>query len=469
MSWANTGLTPGDLAGLTVGIVGLGREGRSVATMLARDVADVTLVGIDEFGGPQADIWAEEFESQVFIVKPSRPLPEGLDAAVVSPGFAPHNLVVRALDDARIVRTTGTDLFFSLHAARIIGVTGSKGKSTTSALIHHLLIAHGVDAVLGGNVGVPLWDLDAADWVVAEVSSFQASSLHHSPHTAVLTALFDEHRDWHGSFDAYARDKLNLVAHGPRHVVVNTTQQLLVDQLESRHPGLPQINVGPGHTWSVDKRGGEQWLFHDTTPVAAVSEIPLVGIHNAWNTALALAAVNTVVPLDPEITAEALRRFSPLPHRMSPVADPSGVRFLNDSLATNPPALAAALQALRDVRVVALIGGHDRGVDDGVLRDEVVAHPPAALIGLPDSGESLIERIRGWLVDAGIESTKWPVLVVASDMDDAVSHARRLARPGDVVTLSPGAPSFGRYRDYQHRGEDFIRAVNQSAHDTGGK
>ena len=463
MPSADSGLTPADLAGQTVAIVGVGREGRAVARMLIRDVPTATLLAIDQREGDAATQWREQFDIPLTVADDAEGLPPGIDTAIVSPGFAPHNPLVRALDRAGVMRTSGTDLFFSLHASHIIGVTGSKGKSTTSALIHHLLLAHGVDAVWGGNVGVPLWDLDPAEWIVAEVSSFQASTLNHSPHTAVLTALFDEHRDWHGSFDAYTRDKLNLVAHQPEHVVVNTTQAALVDQLGDLHPALPRVDVGEGTAWEIVTEQGRDWLAWSGTTILPLEELPLAGRHNAWNALTALAAVNTVLDVDVATAAQALCTFQPLPHRLQPINDPSGVVFLNDSLATNPPALAAALGSLRERRVIAIIGGTDRGVDNQVLRDEILAHPPAVLIGLPDSGPALLETIGGWLSEAGISPSLWPLRVPVADMAEAVAVARHHAETGDVVLLSPGAPSFGHYRDYQARAEAFIDAIDHTA------
>jgi len=463
MPSADPALSISDLAGRQVAVVGVGREGLAMATVLARDVPTARVLGIDQYDGDAADNWRSQTGLPLVVSEAGDNVPADLDVAVVSPGIPPHNPLIRALDAHPAILTSGTDLFFAQNANRIIGVTGSKGKSTTSALIHHLLVAHGVDTVLGGNVGVPLWDLDDADWVVAEVSSYQASRLHHSPHTAVLTALFEEHIDWHGSFDAYARDKLNLVGYGPRHVVVNTTSALLVSELGARHPDLPRVDVGPGMDWDMVDQDERVWLGRRGELIVPVDQLPVPGEHNAWNALLALAAVETITPIDTAIAAMALQSFQPLPHRMQPIDDPSGVVFLNDSLATNPVALAAALRSLRHTRVVALIGGHDRGVDDSALAEEIIAHPPAVLIGLPDSGPVMLDKVRTWLEGAGVSESSWPEMVAVADMDSAIVAARERARPGDVVTLSPGAPSFGRYRDYQHRAEDFVRAIRETA------
>jgi UDP-N-acetylmuramoylalanine-D-glutamate ligase len=220
------------------------------------------------------------------------------------------------------------------------------------------------------------------------VSSYQCHSLTTSPHTAVLTALFEEHLDWHGDFATYADDKLNIVGHNPAHVIVNGTQKRLVDELASRYPTLDYDLLDESSSWSVESGDADWSLVHDGKPVVSSTELAMIGVHNGWNAALACMAAATVVELDDPTVAQALRSFTPLANRLEPVADPSGILFLNDSLATNPPALAMALRSLRGRRVVALIGGFDRGVDDSVFKEEILSHPIAGLIGLPDSGST---------------------------------------------------------------------------------
>lgn len=455
---------PQDLAGHRVAVVGLAREGVAVTRMLMRDVPDADIIGIDQNEGEASAEWAKEFGLPVFICPDGTGVPDDIDVAVMSPGIPPHTALYEGVARENVWLTSGTALFLARHHDKVIGVTGSKGKSTTSAVLHHILAAHGLDVAYGGNVGVPLWDLPDATWVVAEISSYQARLVAHSPAVSVLTALFEEHLDWHGDFDTYAGDKLNLVAHDQGAVIVNGTQTRLVDEFQKRFPGLEAEYVTPESPWSVAEDDDGLVLTKDGGVFIPVGDLTLSGEHNAWNVALALSAASRIHALDDGVTRQALRTFEPLPHRLQPVDDPSGVQFINDSLATNPPALVACLQAFRDRRLIVMIGGHDRGVDDAVLRDEIVKHPVAAVIGLPDSGPAWLEKIRTWCEEAGVAV---PELRPARDMDDAVSVARQLAHPGDVVALSPGAPSFGRYRNYEQRADDFIRAVRDSARQLG--
>ena len=458
-------LSPGDLAGATVLIVGVAREGMAVAKMLRRDVPSATLIAVDQRPSDAAIAWREQWGDDIpVVISPDGDgLPEEAQFAVVSPGLSRHNALVRGLEERGIALTSGTDLFMSRFRDTVVAVTGSKGKSTTSALIHHILRAHRIDATLGGNLGIPLWDLEPGDWIVAEVSSYQCHSLTHSPHTVVLTALFEEHLDWHGDFDIYVADKLNIVGHEPDHVIVNSTQAPLVDELGRRYPELSYEGVGPSSTWSVVEQPKGWALTRAGEIVVSSSELALMGVHNGWNAALACSAAETVTALDSETVADALKSFTPLGSRLEPIADPSGIVFLNDSLATNPPALAMALKSMRDCRVIALIGGFDRGVDDEVFLQEVVDHPVAALIGLPDSGPQWLIRVSDRLEQSGVPRAKWPVMIPVDDMTEAVTRARSIANRGDVVTMSPGAPSFGQYRDYQDRAEKFIQAVHDTA------
>ncbi|MFZ9088197.1 MAG: UDP-N-acetylmuramoyl-L-alanine--D-glutamate ligase [Pontimonas sp.] len=454
-----------DLADKTVLIVGVAREGLAVAKMLRAEVPSARLVAVDQRMSDAALAWKQQWGDDIPLVVSAdgSGLPDDAEVAIVSPGLSRHNALVRGIAERGIALSSGTNLFFARHHDRIIGITGSKGKSTTSALTHHILRAHGVDAALGGNLGIPLWDVEQAEWIVAEVSSYQCHSLTQSPYTVVLTALFEEHLDWHGDFDTYAGDKLNIAGHHPSHVIVNGTQQRLVDEVTRRYPSLDLTMLDQNSRWSVRDDGVEWALTRDGKPVVSSSSLSLIGVHNGWNAALACLAAETVIPLDDATVAAALQSFTPLANRLEPVPDPSGILFLNDSLATNPPALAMALRSLRGRRVVALIGGFDRGVDDAAFKEEILSHPIAGLIGLPDSGPQWLMTIQGWFDEAGIPRSNWPVMKPVDGMVEAVRIARSIANRGDVVTLSPGAPSFGQYRDYQDRADRFIDAVNATA------
>ena len=228
-----------ELAGARVLILGTGREARALADALLPVAAQ--LWAADELDGESAAAWRESYGSRAPLVDIATALAGGADVAIASPGIPPHSALRRAIADAGVAETSLTDLWLGEHAAHTTAVTGSKGKSTTSALIHALSRAHGVDAALGGNIGIPLLSLPRAERYVAEVSSQQAAGVTRSPDVVVLTALFPEHLDWHGSEHAYYRDKLSLAAHGARRVLYNADDARLSTELARLLPEIAAI------------------------------------------------------------------------------------------------------------------------------------------------------------------------------------------------------------------------------------
>jgi UDP-N-acetylmuramoyl-L-alanine---L-glutamate ligase len=455
------------LRGRRVLIVGTGREASALANRLLDDAIASSIVAIDGRDGDSATVWRDTFGMRVplHIVTPT----EGLipadvaqcEVAVVSPGIPKTGDLYAWIMALGISVSSATALFVADYAQTMVGVTGSKGKSTTSTLIHHLLQGSGVRATLSGNMGIPAQSVDPGDVQVVELSSYQCSYLRVSPSVVVLTALFPEHLDWHGSQEAYYNDKLSIVAGEPRRVVANADDPILSTELRSRYPDLEVEWVGEGHHWHTEPEGeGGAWLMQGATRVAHSSDLTLVGAHNRHNALLAIAGAHATGLLNLTEVPALLRSFSPLANRLEAIDDPSGVVFINDSLATNPQAAIAALRAFPAEKTIILVGGLDRGVDYSPLVDYIQANPPRALIGLPDSGERLVELCRGARDHAGIASTTHMESVTA--METAVRVARSLAREGDYVLLSPGAPSFGQYRDYQHRADDFIAWIRQT-------
>jgi len=441
-----------DVAGKRVLLLGTGREIVSFARAVVEVAAAV--VAVDGRDGDSARAWREEWGERIPLVIAERT--EGfageVDVAVSSPGIPPHSPLRADLLALGIPVTMPTDLWLRANAERTTAVTGSKGKSTTTSLIHALLRAHGVDASLGGNIGIGVWSLPQAERFAVELSSQQASTVSRSPDVAVLTALFPEHLDWHGGLDEYYADKLNLVAHGARRVVVNGSDPVLVRELAVRHPEIAADSVGaPGDRWRVE--GGA--VLRDGAVVVPPGASPLRGDHNLLNLALALAAVEASgVAVDPAAVAVALADFAPLEHRLEEIPE-GALTFVDDSLSTAPQAVVRALDAYAGRPVVLLLGGHDRGVDYSPLAERLAADPPVALVGLPGSGADVLARV----APAGIPAE------TAEDMTDAVRRARAHLPEGGVVLLSPAAPSYGIYADYRERAADFRRAVAATAAD----
>ncbi len=464
MPKAVTGLA--DLARHTVLIVGVGREGSALATALQRFTPPPVMMALEGVEGDHAarfrTTWGDAIP--LFVIGGEEtPVPEAVATAtlaVMSPGIAKTSGLYRFIQQLGIPMTSGSALFVADHSATLVGVTGSKGKSTTTTLIHRLLELSGESVSLGGNMGIPLQGIDPLERQVAELSSYQCHYLEVSPDVVVLTALFPEHLDWHGSSDQYFADKLSIAAHGPRKVVANGDDEVLRDELTSRFPELEVEWVGTGHPWHLEAEGDNSWLCHGDKRLYSTADSRLLGVHNHRNMLLALAGAQATGALDHNAIGPAFSEFDGLAHRLERIEDPSGLLFINDSLATNPQAAIAALQACSSPGMVWLVGGFDRGVDYQPLVDQVVASRPRHIIGLPGSGASLVELFRTALAEVGHREEV--TLTTVESMQEALVWARMLAQPGDYVLLSPGAPSFGYYRDYQHRAEDFRSAIDNT-------
>jgi len=378
---------------------------------------------------------------------------------VRSPGVAQtHPWLVEARSHG--VRVTGgTALWMADNAARAIGVTGSKGKSTTATLIHFLLTAVGRPNVLGGNIGTAALALPEAELYVLELSMYQCADLEDSPRTAALTSLYPEHLDWSGGERQYYRDKLNLVGHGPECVVYNAHDQRLAAELRQLGPGLPAVAVGGADSFHVGPGAdGDAWFFLGAEPLFPRAALPLVGRHNASNLCVALGALRAVgvdCLAQRQSLVDGLAAFVPLAHRLTPIEDPSGITFVDDSISTIPESAIHAIEAYAHRPLTVILGGQDRGVDYSPLRTFLLTEKIAAtVIGIPDSGPRILQALQD------VPSLR---RLSAEDLPAAVALARRHTPAGGVVLLSPAAPSYGHFDNYEHRSRVFAEAITQTS------
>jgi UDP-N-acetylmuramoylalanine--D-glutamate ligase len=439
-----------ELGGRRVALWGFGREGR--ATLAALTAMPDPPAGI----AIVTDAPPAEMERAAVATLPWLHSADGIaglcaaDVVIRSPGIS------RYRDDALRVAaatrvTTATNLWGAEHAGEtVIAVTGSKGKSTTSSLIDHLARAAGMRTLLAGNIGIPLLAHLHPEpvphlWVL-ELSSHQISDLDWSPRVGVLLNLYREHLDWHGTEERYFADKLNLFAHRPEMVAVLNREDAHTRALA---PGLRGRQV-----WFGDPAGyhtdGTSILWREERLIDA-DRLQLRGRHNLLNACAALTALEES-GAEVRSVVSALPAFRPLRHRLELVGDAGGVSFVNDSIATIPEATMAALDALEGRPVVLIAGGFDRGQDYGPLarrlrRDRGVL----AVVTLPPSGNRLAGELTA-LPGA-------PPVLPAADLQEAVRLARAHTEPGSVMLLSPGAPSYGAFRDFEERGDAFRALV----------
>ncbi|MEH0822618.1 MULTISPECIES: UDP-N-acetylmuramoyl-L-alanine--D-glutamate ligase [unclassified Micromonospora] len=443
-----------DLRGRTVAVWGAGREGRAAVTAIAAH-GPADLVAVDDSANFLTLPWEGPLAEAAPLVTGEAGFDRlaAADVVVRSPGVPnTHPWMVQLRARAATI-TQGTALWMADHADRTVGVTGSKGKSTTSSLISHLLAAVDRPNVFGGNIGVPTLDLPEADLYVLELSSYQCSDLTESPRVAVVTALFPEHLDAHGGEAEYYRDKLNLLAYGPRTVVVNGADPRLALELGDRaavragRPDTAHVASGPD---------GTPWFHLADQPLFPRAVLPLVGRHNEGNLCVALAVLDALgvdVVARKDTLAVAVAEFQGLAHRLTEIADPSGLTFVDDTLATSPYAAMHAIDAYEGRPLTVIVGGTDRGLDYSPLAAHL-AEREITVIGIPDSGPRIVEALAGL---PGVRTE------TAEDLVAAVGLSRKLTPAGGVVLLSPAAPSYGRFRNFEHRSEVFAQAVADTA------
>ncbi|MEM9343473.1 MAG: UDP-N-acetylmuramoyl-L-alanine--D-glutamate ligase [Pseudomonadota bacterium] len=456
------------VSGQNIAVLGLGRTGLSAARALALGGASV--IAWDDGAAGRDAAEAEGIPLKDFTRNGAL---EGVAGLIVSPGIphlypSPHPAILAAYD-AGVPVDNDIGLFFRSfgqadwamydRTPRVVAITGSNGKSTTSALVHHVLEAAGIDSQLAGNIGRGVLDIDPpADGavVVLELSSYQtelARSL--TPDIAVFTNLTPDHLDRHGGIGGYFAAKRRLFAEGgPDRAVIGVDEnegRFLAGQLAEGLGDDRVIRVsvlrklaGPG--WSVTARKGFLSETRKSRQIASIDlrQIPgLPGAHNHQNACSAYAALRTL-GLAPRLIEDGFRSFEGLPHRSQRIAERDGVSYVNDSKATNPESAAMALKAFPKVRWI--VGGQVKEGGFGELLTATQSVVKAYVIGRHAADTALL------LGDLPHE--------VCTDMSTAVAHATKDAEPGDTILLAPAAASFDQYDNFEQRGDAFTAAVD---------
>jgi UDP-N-acetylmuramoylalanine--D-glutamate ligase len=434
-----------ELDGARVGVWGAGREVGSFADQLARRLPSARIVAAAFDTPPTAEARASLRTPAARILSAEDAVAGLSDCEVIvrSPGVSAHRPELRALRAAGIPVTTATALWLAERGGSgVIGVTGTKGKSTTAGLASHIAGAAGLTVHLAGNIGVPALDLldrEPAELTVLELSSYQIADLQNGPEVALVTNLFREHTNWHGSEEVYRTDKLRVLdLPGVRAAVINARDE----GLTAVDPDVEVTRYGQPDGWDADARG----IALRGELVMASARLPLRGEHNALNICGALTALEVIGVTLPALP-EALRGFGGLPHRLQTVAEDDRLTWVDDSISTTPESALAALASFPGRDIVLIGGGQDRGQDYAELARALFVRG-AAVIGVPSTGPRLIAAA----LAAGVPSAR---ALVAADLPAATALARAMGSPGSVVLLSPAAPSYDNYRDFEERGERF--------------
>lgn len=436
--------SPSDLDGLTVGIWGFGREGvsmaRTAAAAGAARIEAVVDVGRRPFEEPEG---LGELGANLVVFRGPEHLARlnACDVVFVSPGVPWRQPVFEELRRSGIRISSAADWFMSRHGSATIGVTGTKGKSTTASFLGHLLQRVGVEAVVAGNIGTPLSDLSPAGGVVvvAELSSQQAALLTTSPAVAVITNLHEDHLDWHGDKDSYHLAKANVFRHGARSLVTTPEVVAILERLGTM-PIEPELRlVDPAH---VRRTEGRAVMTYE---------------HNVVNGALAAVAAAEVIGR-PVTAAEfdgAVDTYRGLPHRLQTVRTTGRIRWIDDTLATTGESVAAALRAMPpDEHIALIVGGMDRQLNYDELDDYLRGgERRVSLIQSPTNGVA---------IGRGFAREHPSRTHLVHSLEEAVHTAASLSDV-DVVLLSPGAASYDLYTNYEAKASaycGFIDALN---------
>ena len=378
-----------------------------------------------------------------------------------TPGLSPNTPELEKAVAGGSILTSEMELFFQLCPCRIIGVTGSDGKTTTTTLISEFLKEAGLNVYLGGNIGRPLLpDVDGMtqeDVAVVELSSFQLMTMNRSPNVAVFTNLSPNHLDYHHTMEEYTGAKLNIFCHQ------NPQDRAVFNYDNDITRSLAKAAVGRAMLFSrkqrleegVYLRDGAIWLTNDmgSREVLPLADIHIPGVHNIENYMAAIAAVDGIVP-DKCVRAVA-QRFTGVEHRIELVRELDGVKYYNDSIGTSPTRTMACLDSF-DQKLILIAGGYDKGVPFTQLGVSVVEKVKILIL----TGDTA-PAIRKAVEDAEGYAGSGLRLLETEDLAAAVAAARDAAQEGDVVVLSPACAAFDRFKNFMERGKVFKQLVNE--------
>ena len=411
-------------------VLGFGREGKSTLRFLQKylpqneiGVADKNASAFDGWTLSEVEVPAEASQLHFHSGDDYLQSIYDYDIVIKTPGISLKDFDTKGVDI-----TSQTDLFLGEFHRQTIGISGTKGKSTTTSLIYHLLKSVGKDAILTGNIGIPCFDvmedIEPDSIIVYELSAHQLEYVHNSPKVGVLLNVFEEHLDHFSTFERYKNAKFNLLRFMQDDDFAVIHDSLLDDVL----PLFVNQAVFPTMSFDVDE-----------------SRLPIFGAHNLLNVKAALCACS-VFGIDERELIPYLYTFKPLEHRLERVGTFGGVTFYNDSISTIPQAAIAACETLKRVDFL-LLGGFDRDIDYTPLIDFLSQGIVPQLLFTGHAGERMMEALKSREVEVA--------LVSYSSMEEAFGYLAAHAKPGDVCLLSPAASSYDQYKNFEERGRMF--------------
>ena len=449
-----------EMQGRTVAVIGAGGSNTPLIRMLLRAGLKVTVC--DKATRERLGDLAGELESLGATLQLG---PDYLsqihtfDVIFRTPGLSPNTPELRRAVEEGSSLTSEMELFFQLCPCRIIGVTGSDGKTTTTTLISEFLKEAGYNVYLGGNIGKPLLpDVDGMtpeDMAVVELSSFQLMTMEQSPNVAVFTNLSPNHLDYHHTMEEYTAAKLNIFSHqGPDDMAIFNYDNDITRSLARQAPGKSVLFSRKQRLEEgVYLRDGAIWLTNEmgSREVLPLADIHIPGVHNIENYMAAIAAVDGLVP-DKCVRAVA-QRFTGVEHRIELVRELDGVKYYNDSIGTSPTRTMACLDSF-DQKLILIAGGYDKGVPFTQLGAEI-AKKVKVLVLTGDTAPAIRAAVEEApeFADSGLR------IIQTDDLAGAVAAAHQEASAGDVVVLSPACAAFDQFKNFMERGRVFKELV----------
>ncbi len=437
-----------ELRGKKIVIVGVGDNNRHLAAYFKKQAIDF---GIIESWDDPSDLIGKL---------------GGYDFVFRTPGLPLNAQAVAEAKKSGAIVYSQTRLFFDLCPAKIIGVTGTKGKGTTSTLIANILTACGKKVWLAGNIGRDpfefLEQIKPEDWVVLELSSFQLQDLTQSPHISIVLKITPEHLDYHQSFEEYIEAKMPIVRfQSAKDFAILNYDSEITRNFADETPAQIRWNsierdVRPG----CFVKEGQIILVLGSGEEAAVmtaAEVKLLGWFNLENVTAAIAAVYAAGIEDLAMIKNIVSEFKGLEHRLELAAEVKGVRFYNDSFATTPETTMAALTAFSSP-IILIVGGSEKNSSYYALAKKIAEHKIKALLAIGITGPKIASAAR----TAGFQGKIYDTDL--DNMEKIVAKANTIADAGDIVLLSPASASFDMFSNYKHRGELFKKFVSKIAH-----
>lgn len=428
---------------MRVAIVGFDVEGRSSYEYFKKRGHDITIcdqnASVTVPAGATSRLGPEYLEGL-----------DEFDMIVRTAGLNPRKILEKYPDIGGRITSQVNEFMAASPTKHIIGITGTKGKGTTSTLTTEILRAAGRRVFLGGNIGIPILDfideLTPEDWVVLELSSFQLSDLRRAPHIATCLMIVPDHLNWHEDMTDYANAKANLFRmQKSSDIAIYFADDQASHTIARQSPGDKICYYDePGAYVEDDK------IMIDNQEICRVDELRVPGKHNWQNICAAVTTAWQAGIMDVAVIHHAVTDFAGLPHRIELVTHASGVTYYDDSFSTTPETAIAAIEAFHQHKVL-ILGGSGKGVSLQPLIDAVIASPSVRhVVTIGDTGPHIARELR----EASV-----PTSPGGHNMMDIVAHAQRAAKSGDVVLLSPGCASFGLFKDYKDRGDQFKDAA----------